>query len=317
MKHRIIPAVATVVLAMTATGCAASNTAPAPSASSASVSGSGLGVAARATTGAPSPSSRKPDGGSYVSLGDSYAAAYGVKPADPASPRGCARSANDLGHLVAARGGYRLTDVACSGARTADLSRNQPGTGAHAQAAALGPGTRLVTLMIGGNDSSVFGRAVGQCSKLGFEADGAGSPCRTTYGAEFTSTITKVTYPALVTAFRTARAKAPNARIVAVGYPRLLPASGGCYPTMPLGAGDVAYLDGIERALNDAVSRAARVTGVTYVDAYAASTGHDACAKPESRWVEPVLGGTGMAAHPNARGVAALADLTLAALHRN
>ena len=85
---------------------------------------------------------------------------------------------------------------------------------------------------------------------------------------------------------------------------------------MLVATGDVAYVNRLQRTLNSAVERAARQTGVTYVDTYRASFGHDACKPVGIRWVEPVIGEvTKEKAHPNVLGELAFAALTRRALH--
>ena len=60
---------------------------------------------------------------------------------------------------------------------------------------------------------------------------------------------------------------------------------------------------------NNAVKRAAKATGSTYVNLNRASDGHDACQLPGTRWVEPVLAGTNpVVVHPNALGHARIAE---------
>ena len=163
-------------------------------------------------------------------------------------------------------------------------------------------------MTIGGNDSGVFIDAIQNCGTAGLSTLGKGSPCKDRYGSSFEDTIRTTTYPALVDALRAVRAKAPLARIGILGYPWIMPASGGCFDRMPIAAGDVPYVRGIQATLNDAVRRAAAAARVTYVDLNAVSEGHDACQPIGVRWVEPVLQGTNpVIVHPNALGEAHMA----------
>jgi len=52
---------------------------------------------------------------------------------------------------------------------------------------------------------------------------------------------------------------------------------------LPLAAGDYAYAEQVNRALTDAVRRAAAATGTTYVDVWGLSKGHDICS--DDPWV--------------------------------
>jgi hypothetical protein len=85
---------------------------------------------------------------------------------------------------------------------------------------------------------------------------------------------------------------------------------------MTVAEGDVPYVHGIQATLNDAVQRAAKATGATYVDMNTVSTGHDACQPIGTRWVEPVLQGTNpVVVHPNALGEQQMAAQAMRVLH--
>ncbi len=238
----------------------------------------------------------------YVALGDSYSAASGVLPPDPSAPPPCLRSVRNYPHVIAKATGARLTDVTCGAAETKDFFESQY-DGVAPQLDALRRGTQLVTMTIGGNDSGVFINAIVSCGSVGLLALGQGSPCKDRYGSSFEDTIRTTTYPSLVKALKAVKAKAPKARVAILGYPWILPASGGCFDKMPVAAGDVPYLRGIQATLNDAVRRAAKATGAIYVNLNKASNGHDACQPIGVRWVEPVLQTTNpVVVHPNGLG---------------
>lgn len=251
----------------------------------------------------------------YVALGDSYSAASGVVPLDPQAAPECLRAINNYPHVIARRLGTSLTDVTCGAAETKDFFTSQY-QGVAPQLDALNKNTKLVTMTIGGNDSKVFISAILQCGSLGIASLGKGSPCKDKFGSSFEDTIRNTTYPSLVRALSAVRAKAPKARAAIIGYPWIMPATGGCFPQMPVSTGDVPYLRSLQATLNDAVKRAAAATGVRYIDLSAASNGHDACKPIGVRWVEPALRGTNpVIVHPNARGEANMADQTIRQLH--
>ncbi|MDQ3725730.1 MAG: SGNH/GDSL hydrolase family protein [Actinomycetota bacterium] len=238
----------------------------------------------------------------YVALGDSYSAASGVLPPDPAAPFQCLRSLRNYPHVIAKATGAQLTDVTCGAAETKDFFEPQY-DGVAPQLDAVKAGTQLVTMTIGGNDSGVFINAIVSCGSAGLSTLGQGSPCKDRYGSSFEDTIRTTTYPALVRALKAVKAKAPKARVAILGYPWIMPASGGCFDKMPVAAGDVPYLRGIQATLNDAVRRAAKATGAIYVNLNRVSEGHDACQPIGVRWVEPVLQTTNpVVVHPNALG---------------
>lgn len=250
----------------------------------------------------------------YVALGDSYSAASGVLPPDPSAPLLCLRSTRNYPHVLAATTGADLTDVTCGAAETRHFTSAQyPGVAP--QVDALAADTDLVTMTIGGNDSGVFISAILACGAAGILTLGQGSPCKNLYGSKFEDTIRNTTYPALVTALKAVRAKAPGAEVGILGYPWILPATGGCFDKMPVAKGDVPYLRSLQTTLNDAVRRAADATGATYVDMNAVSDGHDACQPLGTRWIEPVLQTTNpVVVHPNALGEAKMAAQAISVL---
>jgi len=251
----------------------------------------------------------------FVALGDSYSAGSGVLPPDLTAPAQCERSTRNYPKVIAGQIGAHLTDVTCGGAKTGDFFTPQS-QGVPPQLDAVTGQTQLVTMTIGGNDSNVFIDAIIDCGTLGTAAAGQGSPCKDRFGSTFQDTIDRTTYPALVDALDAVRAKAPAASVAILGYPRVLPATIGCFPLMPVAQGDVPYLDGIQATLNDAIRRAALATGATYVDFSAVSLGHDACQPIGVRWIEPVVGGTNaVVVHPNALGEAQMAVQTSTILH--
>lgn len=246
----------------------------------------------------------------YVALGDSYSAASGVLPPDPSAPPECLRSVRNYPHVIAAATGAQLRDVTCGAAETSHFFESQwPGVAP--QLDALSSGTQLVTMTIGGNDSNVFIETVLACGAAGLSTLGQGSPCKDRYGSSFEETIKTTTYPSLVRALAAVHAHAPRARVAILGYPWIMPTSGGCFDKVPVAEGDVPYVRGIQATLNDAVRRAAAATGSTYVNMNLVSEGHDACKPIGVRWIEPVLQGTNpVIVHPNALGEAEMAAQT-------
>ncbi|MFF7368629.1 SGNH/GDSL hydrolase family protein [Streptomyces tricolor] len=251
----------------------------------------------------------------YAALGDSYSAASGVLPVDLTSPL-CLRSTANYPHVIAARTAARLTDVTCGAAQTKDFTEPQY-PGVPPQADAVTADTDLVTLTIGGNDNGTFINAVTACGTAGILSGGRGSPCKDRYGTTFDDAIDADTYPALRSALRAVRAKAPQARVAVLGYPWITPATAdpSCFVRLPVATGDVPYLHALQAHLNAVVRRAAEETGATYVDFAEASTGHDACQPAGTRWIEPLLFGHSVVpVHPNALGERRMAERTLSVL---
>jgi lysophospholipase L1-like esterase len=265
----------------------------------------GVGAQVALATSPPTP---------YVALGDSYSAGSGIVPPDPAAPPQCLRSILNYPHVIASHISAQWTDVTCGGAKTSDYFTSQY-QGVPPQLDALSKNTRLVTMTIGGNDSNLFINVVTDCGSAGLSTGGQGSPCEDRYGSSFDDTIRSTTYPALVNALTAVHARAPHATVAILGYPWIMPPTGGCYPIMPVAVGDVPYVRDIQATLNNAVSRAAAATGTTYVDFSTVSEGHDACQPIGVRWIEPVVTGTNpVIVHPNALGEAQMAAQTMATL---
>lgn len=273
-----------------------------------------LGVAAPALAASGSVTAGVPRvaAGPYVALGDSFSAGAGILPLSPTADPQCSQAAVNYPHLIAQRTGRALTDVTCSGADTTDFTQSQH-PGVAPQLDAVTADARLVTIGIGGNDSSVFTSIIQQCTAAGLQTAGQGSPCKDTYGSSWADTIRTTTYPAVRAAIAAAKARAPKARIVVPGYPQILPPTVGCYATMPIASGDVPYVNGIEQVLNAALEQAAKDNGATFVDMWTPSAGRDACQLPWVRWVEPLAGSLNyVPVHPNAAGERAYADQIMA-----
>lgn len=283
------------------------------------------GALASTATAAPAPASsaHRAHGhhakvSSYVAMGDSYSAT-GIKPLDP-GPAGteCGRSDATYSHLIADELGVKsFRDAACGGADTSDYFHPQHAD-TPAQLTALKNSTQLVTMTIGGNDGNVFGGLVTSCaiaSAAERQTTGSinGAPCKAQYGALWRKKVEHETYPSVLHALRAVRKHAPRATVAILGYPRILPEAGvaACYSSVPISMGDVPYLDRVQRTLNHVVERAAKQTGVRFVDMAKASLGHDACQPVGTRWIEPLVGNVSTALHPNVIGHQAMAAKTL------
>jgi lysophospholipase L1-like esterase len=297
------------------TGCGEDD--PDPAGSTAASDSATASETAPEPTSESTPASGAPseDALTYVALGDSYTAAAGVP---EIVDEGCSRSSSNYPSLLAEELGLTLTDVSCGGATTTSLvGVQETSTGpVPPQFAALTPETDVVTLGIGGNDQGLFGELLATCLMLRDDAPGA-SPCRDTFNADgedrALATI-DIVQERVTSALIGIRDRAPDARIVLVGYPQLAPAKGRC-DLLPLSPGDYSYAREIIDALGAATEAAAEAAEVDYVDMLAASEGHDICAG-EDAWVNGVGGPTDQAAgmHPFAEEQQAVADLLAEAL---
>ncbi|GAA1946169.1 SGNH/GDSL hydrolase family protein [Amycolatopsis minnesotensis] len=248
--------------------------------------------------------------GRYVALGDSYTSAPRTGK-QAGGPAGCARSDNNYPHLVAAElKPAEFADVSCSGATTANLTGSQKtkdGTNPP-QLDAVNDKTTLVTIGIGGNDVGLIGLA-GTCAT----ANPNGAPCRdrlTGGGKDELAAKIDATAGKVSSTLKKIHQKAPKARVVVVGYPTVLPDGDGCWPVLPFGAPDVAYLRDELGKLNDMLAAQAKANNAGFADTARPGKGHDLCTDSDERWVEGLIPTSAAAPlHPNAKGERGMADV--------
>ncbi|RZQ61315.1 SGNH/GDSL hydrolase family protein [Amycolatopsis suaedae] len=242
----------------------------------------------------------------YVALGSSFAAGPGIPPPKPGGPAACGRSANNYATLVAARFGLRLVDATCSGATTADiLTRSQHGQGP--QIDAVTASTDLVTVTIGGNDVNYVG------SLFAYACQNTGAPNCPDVDQDAMNTALAGVAGKIGDVIAAVHRKAPRARVLVVNYQTILPRTGPACEGVPLTPAQLRFERTVALRLA-AATRLAAVSGrATLVDAAAASAAHDACAAQP--WMERFTTSPGRVPyHPNAAGMAAVADLVGRAL---
>ena len=265
----------------------------------------GIGVAA--------PAAHVPSKLDYVALGDSYWPAHWT---DRRPATSCVCSRRPATPMTRRRYlGASLTDVSCSGADSANVtaSSQYPGRGAAGRRPVTGhaagdPDRR-------GNDNDLFVSALLACGVTDIlDVFNIGSPCKAVYGNTFTNEVAADASTVKQT-FATVKADAPNAQVYVLGYPDILPSSGGCYPTVPLTNGDTSYLNNLELDLNSTIQAAAAAAGVHYVSTYSQFEGHGSCATGSKQWINAIISTSGgISVHPNATGEQQMADILEAAL---
>lgn len=276
----------------------------------AAVLGAGALTACSGDSGRAGPGAGSPPAGTlrYVALGDSYTSAPGVP---ETSTDGCYQSTNNYPHLVAAAiDTIDLVDVSCGGATTTDLLEGQdtPEGRKPPQVDAVTGETDLVTISIGGNDNGLTGALFVTCLQVA-ASDPTGTPCQAAAGSVASSAVSQVE-DLVGSVLDAVDEAAPEARVVVVPYPKLLPTSGATCPArVSFATGDYAYVDEVVRQLNSAIRRAAQSHGASYVDLYRASEGHDVCAdEPWINGIAPAEDGT-FPLHPLLAGQEAVATL--------
>lgn len=218
---------------------------------------------AAGTTGQRGPGLPVPSTVNYVALGDSYSAGVGTGVYDPASG-GCARSPLSYPPLWAAEhnpASFRF--VACSGATTGDVRGSQ--------ITALGPGTNLVTITIGGNDAG-FGDVLRTCTVAATD-----SMCLAAVDAaeQFARTQLPGRLAKVYTAIRGA---APRARVIVLDYPRLFELTPGCADPLAPNLTRRAKLNEGADVIDSVIYKTVvQQPGFAFVDVRDAFAGHGVC----------------------------------------
>lgn len=248
----------------------------------------------------------------YAALGDSYTSGAGM-PEPVAGTEACLQSALSYPYLVADELGASLADASCGGASTVNTREPQPRADGGAQPAQLNAvraETDLVTVGLGFNDSNFYARLM-SCTGLVY-SDPQGTPCQAAEpglaqlpveaGRHLRRVLTDI------------HAAAPEAEVVVVGYPQLVPERGTC-PELSLAVGDYPWARALLVALDDELEAATEAVGDTFVDVQTASEGHDICAGANA-WVAGVGGSEDQTAqfHPRPAAHRAIASMVLAAL---
>ncbi len=240
----------------------------------------------------------------YAALGDSYAAGEGLAPFE-ADSGPCHRSPSAYPRVIAAQEGPTLGFAACTGATAADLA---------GQLASVDPQSDLVTITVGGNDAG-FATVVGDCLI-------ATEPC-SRLDAQVEASLGRLR-PILAAVYGRVKARAPNARLVVVGYPQVVadpskvdldacPAVATPLPGRRITADDARWLREKGDRLSEVIRAATKATGGSYVDVAADFAGHEACAADP--WLTGVvLVDLKASFHPTVAGQAELARLVTRAL---
>ncbi|TMQ91535.1 SGNH/GDSL hydrolase family protein [Actinomadura soli] len=216
----------------------------------------------------------------YVALGDSYSSGTGAGSYDPDSGA-CKRSANAYAKLWAAANGASFTFAACSGATTATVTSGQLG--------ALSSSTTLVTITVGGNDAG-FSDVMQTCVLK------SESTCKSRVTQA--ETYMKNTLPGrLDSVYSKIRDRAPSARVVVLGYPRLYKIVNVC---VGLSNGKRTALNHAADTLDGVVAQAAGRAGFTWSDVRDEFSGHELCSGDD--WLNAVTIPIESSYHPTARG---------------
>ncbi|PKW27749.1 SGNH/GDSL hydrolase family protein [Phycicoccus duodecadis] len=220
---------------------------------------------------------------SYVALGDSYSSGTGTRDylADGTS---CLRSAYAYPSLVAAARGYALNLRACSGAKVADVTTTQ--------LAALSASTAYVSISVGGNDAG-FADVLTECAQPGWMSDCNGA-------VDDAQSFIRSTLPSrLATLYSSIRAKAPNARVTVVGYPRIFDGE-DCNAFTWFSPTEESRLNATADLVNSVTAQRAAAAGFSFANPTARFVGHAVCDSPE--WINGLSNPIVESYHPKKEG---------------
>ncbi|MET9304502.1 SGNH/GDSL hydrolase family protein [Streptomyces cellulosae] len=241
-----------------------------------------LAVTAALTGATAAQASAQAAPGPYVALGDSYSSGVGAG-SYISSSGDCKRSTKAHPYLwAAANSPSSFSFTACSGARTGDVLSGQLGP--------LSASTALVSISIGGNDAG-FADVMTTCV---LQSDSSCLSRIATARAFVDSTL-----PGRLDGVYTAiRDRAPNARVVVLGYPRFYRLGTTC---IGLSETKRKAINDASDHLNSAIAARARAYGYTFGDVRSTFTGHEICSGDS--WLHSVDWlNIGNSYHPKAAG---------------
>ena len=220
---------------------------------------------------------------SYVALGDSYSSGTGTRTYinDGTS---CQRSVYAYPSLISAARGYALNFRACSGAKVADVQNTQ--------LTPLSATTAYVSLSVGGNDAG-FASVLTTCAQPSWASN-----C---YGAiDKAQSFIRTTLPGrLSTLYAAIRSKAPNAKVVIVGYPRIFNGE-DCNAFTWFSPTEESRLNATADLLNSTTSSAAAAKGFTFANPTSRFIGHAVCDDVE--WINGLSNPVSESYHPKVSG---------------
>ena len=217
----------------------------------------------------------------YVALGDSYSSGVGAGSYDGSS---CTRSSNAYGPLWAANHqSPAFVFPACGGATTDDVLSSQ--------VSSVTAATTLATITIGGNDAG-FATVVTTCQLGSDDACRAAVATSTAYSITILPGKLDNTYAAI-------RSRAPGARLVVLGYPRLFETTTSSCGLLGMSLAKRQTLNAGADSLDTVIRSRATAAGATFVDVRSVFAGHGLCGS--SPWINGLTAFSG-AFHPNATG---------------
>ena len=230
-----------------------------------------------------------------VAVGDSFASGVGsFVYYDDGSD--CYRSPFSYPSQLAGATGLPLTLLACSGATTDDVRREQ--------VPFIPDGADLVTVTVGGNDIG-YAPVITTCGLPGWLGN-----CHAAIN-EALDTLRYELPARLATVYAEVKAEAEGARIVVTGYPLLFNGT-DCNLFTFFTADEMARLNAATNALNKVIKTAADAAGLAFVAVAPDFAGHAVCDRRP--WINGLVLPVVNSYHPNVVGHTAYAILVAPAL---
>jgi lysophospholipase L1-like esterase len=221
-------------------------------------------------------------GPAYVALGDSYSSGNGAG-SYISSSGDCHRSNNAYpARWAAANSPASFAFVACSGATTSTVTSSQLGS--------LNASTGLVSITVGGNDAG-FADAMTTC------VTSSDTTCLNRL-ATARSFITSTLPGRLNTVYAAIKNRAPNARVVVLGYPHMyVEPSWWC---VGLSETKREAINDTADVLNSVISARAAAHGFRFGDVRPTFDGHELCSGDD--WLHDLAIPTWESYHPTSAG---------------
>ncbi|GAA2408478.1 SGNH/GDSL hydrolase family protein [Actinomadura vinacea] len=255
--------------------------------------------------------------GAYVALGDSYSSGLGAEAsvADQNPLARCQRTSKAYYHQVAKSFPFKSSAFwACSGATTRTVLTGK--SGEPSQLNRIDANTSLITISVGGNDVGFSKVLAGCVIKLPW------SRSCSDQGRDIATRMAALR-GSLPDLYDRITAKAPRARVIVMGYPRVFSEADGDGGDN-ISVADQQWLNARGRELNEVIRQTAveadqRIAGtrgagsVEFVDAYSSFAGHEV-GRPDPYMNGLSVSVSALAAeprsfHPTVRGHEALARL--------
>lgn len=225
----------------------------------------------------------------YVALGDSYSSGTGTRTFYESN---CQRSVYAYPHLLRnAHLDWTFVNATCSGARTSDLLNTQ--------VASVTADTNWVTYTIGGNDAG-FSSVITTCAQPSWASNCDGA-------INTAQSYIQNTLPGRLDLVNDAiKSRAPGAKVIALGYPRLFNGT-DCNALTWFSSSEMTRLNQTADMLRTVTSAAATRAGANFVfrDVIPPFVGHAVCdggGGSSTEWINGLSNPVGESYHPKVSG---------------